>query len=216
MKSVCLCACLVSVHGAGMHAWCVGVYPENLGMFCVVLWKKISILLNLFGCLDLIHQNTSGQLCLDFFSPPYKVGEIMYLCFLFPLHQVGEVLYWEWPLGLELLQGEMGMQWELFALGRPRLQWAKAQNGSIKGSSVSVTRGIMKNQRTREIIITQKTSHKHNHKDLCWLRYLSPGMRAYTCGGVYVPCIYSHARWELPQATQVFVVVFVWRLAFAH
>ena len=214
MKSVCLCACLVSVHGAGMHAWCVGVYPENLGMFCVVLWKKISILLNLFGCLDLIHQNTSGQLCLGFFLPFTKLAK---LCiFLFPLHQVGEVLYWEWPLGLELLQGEMGMQWELFALGRPRLQWAKAQNGSIKGSSVSVTRGIVKNQRTRELISTRKTSDKHNHKDLCWLRYPSPGMRGYTPGGVYVPCIYSHARWELLQATRVFVVVFVWRLPFAH
>ena len=27
----------------------------------------------------------------------------------------------------------------------------------------------------------------------------------------YVPCIYTHARWELPQATQVFVVMFVLR-----
>ena len=144
----------------------------------------------------------------------------------------------------------MGTQWEFFTLGQPRLQWAKAQNGSIKGSSVSLTRGIVKNQRTRELISVQKTSHKHNHKDLCQLWYLSPGMRGCTCGGVYVPCtyqrmylwwslctlyisedvpvvefmslvcirgctsggvyvpcIYSHARWELPQATQVFVVV---------
>ena len=30
-----------------------------------------------------------------------------------------------------------------------------------------------------------------------------------TCGGIYLPCIYSHARWELPQVTQVFVVVSV-------
>ena len=30
-----------------------------------------------------------------------------------------------------------------------------------------------------------------------------------TSGGVYVPCIYSHARRELPQANRVFVVVFV-------
>ena len=30
-----------------------------------------------------------------------------------------------------------------------------------------------------------------------------------TCGGIYIPCIYSHARWELPQVTQVFVVVSV-------
>ena len=28
-------------------------------------------------------------------------------------------------------------------------------------------------------------------------------------GGVYAPCIYSHARREVPQTTQVFVVVFV-------
>ena len=32
-------------------------------------------------------------------------------------------------------------------------------------------------------------------------------------GGVYVPCIYSYAKWELPLATQVFVVVFVWCLS---
>ena len=28
--------------------------------------------------------------------------------------------------------------------------------------------------------------------------------------GVYVPCVYSHARWELPLATDVFAVVFIW------
>ena len=27
-------------------------------------------------------------------------------------------------------------------------------------------------------------------------------------GGVYVPCIYLHARWELPYMTQFFVAVF--------
>ena len=32
-------------------------------------------------------------------------------------------------------------------------------------------------------------------------------------GGVYVPCIYSYARWELLLAIQVFTVVFVWRLS---
>jgi len=36
--------------------------------------------------------------------------------------------------------------------------------------------------------------------------------RGCTSGGVYVPCIYSHARWELPWTTQIFVVVFVLRL----
>ena len=30
-------------------------------------------------------------------------------------------------------------------------------------------------------------------------------------GGAYVLYVYSHARWVLPQATKVFVVVFVWR-----
>ena len=30
-----------------------------------------------------------------------------------------------------------------------------------------------------------------------------------TSGGVYVPCVYTHARWELPEVTQVFVVVLV-------
>ena len=31
-----------------------------------------------------------------------------------------------------------------------------------------------------------------------------------TSGGVYLTCIYSHARWELPTVTQVYVA-FVWR-----
>ena len=34
-----------------------------------------------------------------------------------------------------------------------------------------------------------------------------------TSGGVYVPCIYTHARWELPKANLVFGVVLVfWAL----
>ena len=33
-----------------------------------------------------------------------------------------------------------------------------------------------------------------------------------TSGAVYVPCIYKHARWELLQATLVFVVVLVLRI----
>ena len=37
--------------------------------------------------------------------------------------------------------------------------------------------------------------------------------RGYTSGGVYIPCIYSHARWKLPQVTQAFVAVFVWYLS---
>ena len=36
-----------------------------------------------------------------------------------------------------------------------------------------------------------------------------------TSGGVYVPCIYTNASWELPLATPVFVV-FVWRLPSAN
>ena len=36
-----------------------------------------------------------------------------------------------------------------------------------------------------------------------------------TSGGVYVPCIYTHAGWELPQETRVFVVVLVLRLSVA-
>ena len=33
------------------------------------------------------------------------------------------------------------------------------------------------------------------------------GLWVCTSGGVYVPCIYTYARWKLPQATQVFVVL---------
>ena len=50
----------------------------------------------------------------------------------------------------------------------------------------------------------RNTQHKCNNKDLKWGR---------PSGGVYVPCIYTHARWELPQATQVFVVVLVLRIS---
>ena len=35
-------------------------------------------------------------------------------------------------------------------------------------------------------------------------------------GRVYVPRIYTHARWELPSATQVFVAVLVWGLSSAN
>ena len=37
-----------------------------------------------------------------------------------------------------------------------------------------------------------------------------------TSGGVYVPCIYTHARWELFLATQVFVVLLVLRISSAN
>ena len=37
-----------------------------------------------------------------------------------------------------------------------------------------------------------------------------------TSCGVYVPCISSHARLELPQATQSFLAVLVWRLLSAN
>ena len=43
---------------------------------------------------------------------------------------------------------------------------------------------------------------------MCLIFTRMPGesyRRVYLCG-VYVPCIYVHAWWELPQATQVFVV----------
>ena len=36
------------------------------------------------------------------------------------------------------------------------------------------------NQHTREITSVQKTSHKHNNKDLSYLRYLSPVTRVNT------------------------------------
>ena len=36
--------------------------------------------------------------------------------------------------------------------------------------------------------------------------------RGCASGGVHLPCIYIHARWELPSATQVFVLMFVWCL----
>ena len=56
---------------------------------------------------------------------------------------------------------------------------------------------------TKELISARKTSHMHNNKGC-------------TSGVVYIPCIYSHARWELPWETQVFAVVFVWHLLSAN
>ena len=63
----------------------------------------------------------------------------------------------------------------------------------------------VQNQRTSELISVWKASHKHNSKDLLCLLLLSPGTRVNTrhihctrgtsSSGVYVPCIYSHARW---------------------
>ena len=93
-------------------------------------------------------------------------------------------------------------------------------------------RALVQNQQTRELISARKTSHRHSNKDLIRLRELSPGRgtsskinmtkRQYinrcvwwcTSGGVSVRCIYTHARWELRQATRVFVVVLVWRTSF--
>ena len=64
----------------------------------------------------------------------------------------------------------------------------------------------VQNQHTRELISVWKTSHKRNSKDLICLLLLTPGMRVNTrhinctrgtsSSGVYVPCIYSHARWR--------------------
>jgi len=63
---------------------------------------------------------------------------------------------------------------------------------------------VYENQHTRELISARNTQHKCNNKDLKWGR---------PSGGVYAPCIYTHARCELPQATQVFVVVLVLRIS---
>ena len=38
-------------------------------------------------------------------------------------------------------------------------------------------------------------------------RELISAQRGCTSGVVDVPCIYMHARWELPQATRVYVVL---------
>ena len=69
----CVLMCL-----SGFCSWCWHAclvcrsLPWKLGHVLCCPVKKISILLNLFGCSDLIHQNTSGQLCLDFFFSPLQ------------------------------------------------------------------------------------------------------------------------------------------------
>ena len=49
-------------------------------------------------------------------------------------------------------------------------------------------------KKERELTSTGKTSHKHNNKDLHRLRHL---VFTRIPGGVYVPYIYSYARWKL-------------------
>ena len=46
-------------------------------------------------------------------------------------------------------------------------------------------------------------------------RYIT-STRGCTSDGVYVPCIYTHARWELLWVTQIFVVVFEWHVLSAY
>ena len=59
----------------------------------------------------------------------------------------------------------------------------------------------VQNQYTRELIRAQKMSYKQRPESptvtLTWHASKYKGFKS-TSGGVYVPCIYSHARWEWP------------------
>ena len=76
-------------------------------------------------------------------------------------------------------------------------------------------RAPVQNQHTRKLISARKTSHKHN-KYPSRLRQLSSGMRVNvpciywecTSDGVYVPCIYSRARWKLLQPLRLSLLCF--------
>ena len=67
------------------------------------------------------------------------------------------------------------------------------------------------NHQIKELISARKTSCKRNNKVLSHLHHSeSVALVEF----MYVPCVYSHARWQLPQAIQVFAVVFVGCLFF--
>ena len=74
-------------------------------------------------------------------------------------------------------------------------------------------RTLVQNQQTREVISAQKTSHKHNNKNMSPTVTRTWHVSRYWWS--YVPCVYSHARWELPLATRILVAVFVWHLSSA-
>ena len=71
------------------------------------------------------------------------------------------------------------------------------------------------NRHTRELISAQKMSHGQQQRpesptvtlSCSQIRMCSYLFVCCTSGGVHVPHIYMHARWELPQATRVNVVV---------
>ena len=64
-------------------------------------------------------------------------------------------------------------------------------------------------------LCTENKAQVHLTKKTILIWYMFT-YRGCTSGGVYVLCIYMHARWELPQVTQVFVVVTVWCLSSAN
>ena len=90
--------------------------------------------------------------------------------------------------------------------------WPNQQSKNGKGDE-SQTKPGNKSKKTHN---NKETNKKINNKEVnycihthCWL---SVWWKGCTSGGVYVPCIYTHAGWELLQATRVFVVVLAWRI----
>ena len=72
----------------------------------------------------------------------------------------------------------------------------------------STQKGV--NQRTKDVAQTQQQRPESPAVTLTWhtCKYKLHTFH-HKSGEVYVLCIYTHARRELPQVTQVFAVVFV-------
>ena len=65
----------------------------------------------------------------------------------------------------------------------------------LEGKKRKLT-AVVQNQQTKELI--KDVTQKHNNRNLSHL---------FSRLGVYVPCVYSHARWELPLLSDVTVLL---------
>ena len=66
--------------------------------------------------------------------------------------------------------------------------------GNFKTFATSVTLFMPTLSKQREIIVLNKQGTQQQRPELPMVT--PPGVRVNTCGGIYIPCIYSYARWS--------------------
>ena len=91
--------------------------------------------------------------------------------------------------------------------GVVRYQKSETERGPERSCRIN-TQGSSLALEIRNISTTTKTWVTYGNSHLACVELQGTA----SSGGVYVPCIYMHARWELPYATQVFVVVIALRI----